>query len=430
MYRCIYCNSYDLSLSDVISCALTGAKITRKFVCKEHNKFTNQYEKIAINKLNFFRNRIGLTERDGSSIEYTTDLTINGINITKVSLSDRASLYEDRKRLFRGKSNGKEVLVGNVNKLKQKNGVQEKDIEILDMHDVVTSVTFSIQDLFASEEMLRTIAKIAYEWHCYINDINFYDDNKYSDIVDCILRKSPVDDFVEICRDLNLDTALRKMCSLGSHGLFEYTGVDGYRYVIMFFWGIICYKIRIMNVGNSNQCKTNELKLFTYSIDGEKNVIYFVLLGPLIFSSAPAVEFIKANHKFFNDRLQELISTKVLTFKTVEKMVDKLKKDFVNYKNKSIDFAAFIDYEDPDRINIIHLLFFLYESRDKYLFEKNFNDNLFELCSNKDTIYFSCDERKDYVKYLLRLHTEDRLVDFIERSLNFYNEISINESGL
>lgn len=62
--------------------------------------------------------------------------------------------------------------------------------------------------------------------------------------------------------------------------------------------------------------------------------------------------------------------------------------------------------------------------------KKNFNDNLFELCSNKDTIYFSCDERKDYVKYLLRLHTEDRLVDFIERSLNFYNEISINESGL
>ena len=40
MYRCIYCNSDDLSLSDVISCALTGAKITRKFVCKEHNKFT------------------------------------------------------------------------------------------------------------------------------------------------------------------------------------------------------------------------------------------------------------------------------------------------------------------------------------------------------------------------------------------------------
>lgn len=68
--------------------------------------------------------------------------------------------------------------------------------------------------------------------------------------------------------------------------------------------------------------------------------------------------------------MQELISTKVLTFKTVEKMVDKLKKDFVNYKNKSIDFAAFIDYEDPDRINIIHLLFFLYENRDKYLFEK------------------------------------------------------------
>ena len=171
MYKCIYCNSEDLSVSDIISCALTGAKVTRKFVCKYHNKFTNQYENIAIKKLNFFRNKIGLTERDGSVIKYTTDLIINGVNINKTSLSDRASLYEDKKRLFHGIHNDKKVLVGNLNKLKQKNGIQEKDIEVLDMHDVVESVTFSIQDLFASEEMLRTIAKTAYEFPVYYKDI-------------------------------------------------------------------------------------------------------------------------------------------------------------------------------------------------------------------------------------------------------------------
>lgn len=97
MYKCIYCNSEDLSVSDVISCALTGEKVTRKFVCKYHNKFTNQYENIAIKKLNFFRNKIGLTERDGGVIKYTTDLIIDGVNINKTSLSDRASLYEDKR---------------------------------------------------------------------------------------------------------------------------------------------------------------------------------------------------------------------------------------------------------------------------------------------------------------------------------------------
>lgn len=50
MYKCIYCNSEDLSVSDVISCALTGAKVTRKFVCKYHNKFTNQYENMRLHE--------------------------------------------------------------------------------------------------------------------------------------------------------------------------------------------------------------------------------------------------------------------------------------------------------------------------------------------------------------------------------------------
>lgn len=426
MYKCIYCNSEDLSVSDVISCALTGAKVTRKFVCKYHNKFTNQYESIAIKKLNFFRNKIGLTERDGSVIKYTTDLIINGVNINKTSLSDRASLYEDKKRLFRGSHNDKKVLVGNLNKLKQKNGIQEKDIEILDMHDVVESVTFSIQDLFASEEMLRTIAKTAYEWHCYINDIDFYD-NKYQNIVDCVLCKCPVEEFVEICIDLNLETALSKMCDLGSHGLFEYTDTDGYKYVIVFFWGIICYKIRICDEPLTNQGVANELELFTYSIDGEKNKICFGILGKLHIHSASAVEVIKANHQIFSDRLQKLISTKILTFKAVEKMVDKLKESFVKYKNNSIEFASFLDYEDPDRINIIHLLFLLYENRNAYSFEKSFNENLFSMHDSEDVVIFSYDDRKDYVNYLMRLHEDSQLIDCIESSLKFFDQIVINE---
>lgn len=46
MCRCIYCNSDDLSVSDIISYVLTGAKLTKRFVCHKHNKFTNDnYEK-------------------------------------------------------------------------------------------------------------------------------------------------------------------------------------------------------------------------------------------------------------------------------------------------------------------------------------------------------------------------------------------------
>ena len=45
--KCIYCNNdSDLTVSDIIPYALTGAKLKKRFVCKEHNGFTNDnYEK-------------------------------------------------------------------------------------------------------------------------------------------------------------------------------------------------------------------------------------------------------------------------------------------------------------------------------------------------------------------------------------------------
>jgi len=81
MCKCIYCNSSDnLTVSDIIPFALTGAKVTKKFVCETHNGFTNRnFEKDTINNMNFFRNSLGLCERSGGDIKYKADLTISGV---------------------------------------------------------------------------------------------------------------------------------------------------------------------------------------------------------------------------------------------------------------------------------------------------------------------------------------------------------------
>lgn len=65
--RCIYCNAENgLTSSDIITYAITGAKLTKTFVCKKHNKLTNDmYEKKFIDDLNFFRNQLGLSTREG-----------------------------------------------------------------------------------------------------------------------------------------------------------------------------------------------------------------------------------------------------------------------------------------------------------------------------------------------------------------------------
>ena len=159
-------------------------------------------------------------------------MDIDGISIHNVWVSGkRSAIYEDKKRLFHAERNGQKVLIGNIDKLKQIKGVTENNIEILDMSNSKLNTTFSLKTLFASEEMLRTISKIAYEWYCYIYGINNFECEEYKDIVDCVLLEKPVENFVEICVDNGLDYALGQFCYPGDNGLFAYEDIDGYKYV-------------------------------------------------------------------------------------------------------------------------------------------------------------------------------------------------------
>ena len=163
MCKCIYCNSTDLTISDIISCALTGKKLTRRFVCREHNAFTNNnFEKKAIKNLAFFRNALGLTDRSGNIVKYEADIIIDGIVLPNVKITDRSAFYENRKILYHSEIDGKEFLVGSLDQLRKKRDIEEDRIKILDTSDASLNVTFSLEKLFASNEMLCTIAKIAY----------------------------------------------------------------------------------------------------------------------------------------------------------------------------------------------------------------------------------------------------------------------------
>lgn len=105
MCKCIYCNSEVLTVSDIIPFALTGAKIKKKFVCKERNAFTNEhFEKHVISEYDFFRNALVLTTRDGKPIKYTANLEIDGLVVSNTLVSNRASIYAADKRFFSGRT--------------------------------------------------------------------------------------------------------------------------------------------------------------------------------------------------------------------------------------------------------------------------------------------------------------------------------------
>ena len=400
MCRCIYCNSDDLSVSDIISYALTGAKLTKKFVCHKHNKFTNDnYEKKAIANLNFIRSSLGFTERKGAEIKYKATMEIDGISIPDVLVSrKRSSIYEDKKRLFPAEHNGQKVLIGNIDKLKQIKGTNDNDIKILDMSNSKINTTFSLNTLFASEEMLRTVSKIAYEWYCYIYEINDFKFKEYKDIVDCILLKKPVENFVEICVDYALDFALGQFCHPGDNALFVYEDIDGYKYVIFDFWGIVYYKIRICKNTTSDYQTMPMYNLFIYGLDGRKSKTYFGTTGNSSFISLPAVDAIKTYKTVFIQNLNDLMSTQTLSLDKVKQNAYELEKTFQVYKKEPHDFLHLIDYGNSNIINTISLLLFLYTHKAEYSFENSFTQYLKILYKTEDKIIITKESKKKYIE--------------------------------
>ena len=424
MCKCIYCNSEDLSVSDIISYGLTGAKLTEKFVCYKHNAFTNDnFEKTAISNLDFFRSSLGLSERKGADIKFKANVIIDGITVPNISVSGRKSIYDDKKRLFQTEDNGKKVLVGNIEKLKQKKGVKEEDIKPLDMSDVVVSVSYSLETLLASNEMLLTIAKIAYEWHCAVNAINEYIPEKYKEIVDVILKKQPINDVVEIVVDGNLDVALKEHCNYGSHCLFEYIDINGWKYVIYCFWGVVFYKIKIYNTGVSNTSCYNTYQLYQYHLDGEKNKILFGTVGQSNFISLPAKEAIKNFYKHFNRKLEQLTQTTILSLRKTKQLADDLQDALKVYDNTAHDFAKLVDYEDDSRIMIIKILLHMYDRQEQYDFSLSYNENLRRLFEVDDTITFDVADNKEYTKHLLDFHNDETLSSKLHDALTFFEKV-------
>lgn len=175
--KCVYCNEdFELTVSDIIPYAMTGAKVKKRFVCKKHNAFTNDnYEKIMIDSWAFYRNFLGLKQRNGDDVKYTADVEIGDVTVANASLSDKSS-FIDGSRLFNGvNKDGEKVKIGANEKIVQAFGNSDK-IKQFDAKDITIVHRGDLRDLFTSNEVLHTVAKVGYEWHCYINDIEERDD--------------------------------------------------------------------------------------------------------------------------------------------------------------------------------------------------------------------------------------------------------------
>ena len=286
--KCIYCNNdSDLTVSDIIPYALTGAKLKKCFVCKQHNGFTNDnYENQMIRQLDVFRNRLGLTERDGDPVRYKAELSIGEYKIPNVSISDHASIMDNSKRVFRTTDeNGNTILVGNRSRLLKIKGATDDKIRDISASDFSTVSHTNIQNLFISTATLHAIAKIAYEWHCYINDIESFNSQKYNDIVSYILNPESEEHPVELVVDAMTWELMDRFSQTGSNMLFEYCDIDGNTYVIFGFWSTIIYKVRIRKNDSVKLTDANFYNAYFYHVDGtDSGTIFGIYAKPKILS--------------------------------------------------------------------------------------------------------------------------------------------------
>lgn len=423
--KCIYCNNdSDLTVSDIIPYALTGAKLKKRFVCKEHNGFTNDnYEKQLIKKLDVFRNRLGLTERDGDPVRYKAELSIGEYTFPNITISDHASIFDNSKRVFRTTDeNGKTILVGNKSELLKIKGATDEKIKDISATDFSAISHTNIQDLFISTATLHAISKIAYEWHCFANDIESFDSSKYSDIVSYILNPESEDHPVEIVIDAMTWALMDQFSQTGSNMLFEYCDIDGNLYVIFGFWGVIIYKVKICKNDNVQFIDANIYNSYFYHVDGTDSGSIFAIYGKPKILSEKCDQALSRLCVEIKDRLSKL-GERDITKEYISNHIANIEDLLPKYKNGTCNIGQLLDFEHEDRVLPVYIIEQLSYNSEKYDTSETFTQNMQRILDCKEKFIFTKDKLREVLERYIDMDKSGTFSSMIENAITFFKSI-------
>ena len=417
--KCIYCNGTDLTVSDIIPAALTGAKLRKRFVCRTHNSFTNDhYENTMIRQLDFFRNRIGLTERDGDPVRFFAGLTIGEYTSEKnISVSDNKSIM-DTDRLFRMKDKqGNTVLMGPKEKLLKINGATEDEITDLLLADISISSIVDIRDLFVSETVLHAIAKIAYEWHCFVNDVEEFQEDVYGAITSYILNPEQPNTLINVINDSYVTTLADCFSRTGSNMLFEYNDSDGNVYVVFCLWNVISYKIKVRTHNEKPSLVSCPVAYF-YHADGSQNGTMFGVYGDFHVNATPPDIGISEQHSEIKKRLSKL-GERDLSREYLQNCIAKILKKLPAYLEKRITVADLLDFEHEDRVIPVYILEQLYVHRGEYVSSQDFYQNMQRILQVDDRFVLKKQAKTEIVERYMDMDRDGSLGPLIGKAIEF-----------
>ena len=419
--KCIYCNSEtNLTISDIIPAALTGAKLRKKFVCRAHNSFTNDhYENTMIRQLDIFRNRIGLTERDGDPVRFSADLTIGEYTSEKnISISDNKSIM-DTDRLFRMKDKqGRTVLVGPKDKLLKISGATADKITDLPFADISISSKTDIRDLFISETVLHAVAKIAYEWHCYINDVEEFPEDVYGMITSYILDPDQPNTLVNVVNDAYVTMLADRFSRTGSNMLFEYNDSDGNVYVIFCLWDVIAYKVKV-SIHNEKPGIAHCPIAYFYHADGSQNGTMFGVYGDFHVNATSPDVGISEIYSEIKSRLSKL-GERDLSREYLQNCIAKISKKLPAYQEHKISIADLLDFEHEDRVIPIYILEQIYTHRDEYMPSEDFYRNMQRILQTDDRFVLTKETTKGILERYINMDREESFATLLNKAIEFF----------
>ena len=419
--KCIYCNNEsDLSVSDIIPAALTGAKLRKRFVCRYHNGFINDYyERKMISKLDFYRNLIGLTERDGDPVRFNARVEVDGYVVEEKTISDIASILDPKNPFRTEDESGHTVIIGETEQLLRIKGATKERIQPIDMGKVEVSRVDDLRELLISKEVLHAIAKIGYEWHCNRHGIESYDQGKYKDIVEYILTQESEGPLVELVISQFAYVLLDSHARTGSNMAFEYDDEDGFTYVIFSLFGVLMYKVRICCHGKAVLSTTNKNFADFYHVDGSIEGVEFVTMGLNTITSEEPTIGLSRLCMDIKQRFSKL-GERDLSRAYIKNNIEKIKQLLPDYKKGKLTLTQLLDFESQDRVIPVYIIEWLYTHRSEYDANDTFRNNMFRIFQTNDRHVFTKEMKTEVIDRYIDLDQKNQFAEMLDEAIAFF----------
>ena len=199
----------------------------------------------------------------------------------------------------------------------------------------------------------------------------------------------------------------------------------------MNLWNTISYRVRICKTQPQeiNNNISSMYQLYLYRIDGSKSISTFATIyqnsdNSPSFATALPEKIEKSIWAFFSKRLEKIMTTMILSLKSLKRKVDCISSNLVKYKDGTIDFAQLLQFEENNIVATIEIICQLYTNKDKYDFSKTFNQNLTAIFHvESESLKKTQESKNNFVKFLLEKDKEDTLYEYIYNGIDFFNAI-------